>query len=163
RVSGNPVFDLVLLPLGLGLFGFIEPCSLGSTLVFIKVIEGRRAAAKLLEVSVFAVTRAVFIGLLGLAAALVGAAFLPFQRAAWRVLGALYAALGALYLAGQAGWLMRSFGPRLAGLSGARGAASLGVLFGFNIPACAAPLLLALLASAAAGGATGQRLGAGFI
>jgi cytochrome c-type biogenesis protein len=27
----------VLLPIGLGLFGFIEPCSIGSTLVFINL------------------------------------------------------------------------------------------------------------------------------
>jgi hypothetical protein len=27
--------DLVVLPVGFGLFGFIEPCSIGSTLIFI--------------------------------------------------------------------------------------------------------------------------------
>lgn len=35
---------LVALPIGLGLVGFIEPCSIGSTLVFIKYIEGKTAA-----------------------------------------------------------------------------------------------------------------------
>lgn len=162
-MTGNLAFDLVLLPVGLGLFGFVEPCSLGATLVFIKVMEGRAATIKLRQVTAFALTRAVFIGLLGFAAALVGTAFLPFQRTAWVVLGVLYAVLGGLYLAGRAGWLMRSFGPRLSALAGVRGAAGLGVLFGFNIPACAAPLLLALLAAAAAGGATGETLATGFV
>lgn len=162
-MTGNLAFNLVLLPVGLGLFGFVEPCSLGATLVFIKLMEGRAATIKLWQVTAFALTRAVFIGLLGFAAALVGTAFLPFQRAAWVVLGALYVALGGLYLTGRAGWLMRSFGPRLSTLAGVRGAAGLGVLFGFNIPACAAPLLLALLAAAAAGGATGETLATGFV
>ena len=43
-----------------------------------------------------------------------------------------------------------------------RGSASLGVLFGLNVPACAAPLLAALLAAQAAGGAAGGTLAAGF-
>jgi cytochrome c-type biogenesis protein len=43
-----------------------------------------------------------------------------------------------------------------------RGSAGLGVLFGLNIPACAAPLLAALLAAAAATGASGATVTAGF-
>ncbi len=42
------------------------------------------------------------------------------------------------------------------------GSAGLGVLFGLNIPACAAPLLAALLAAAAATGASGATVTAGF-
>ncbi|MBI2294154.1 MAG: hypothetical protein HYU73_28210, partial [Betaproteobacteria bacterium] len=42
----------VLLPIGLGLFGFIEPCSIGSTLVFIKAMEGKAPAVKLWQVGV---------------------------------------------------------------------------------------------------------------
>ena len=30
------LFNLLFLPAGLGLFGFIEPCSIGSSLIFIK-------------------------------------------------------------------------------------------------------------------------------
>lgn len=56
-----------------------------------------------------------------------------------------------------------SFGPGLARLSGLRGSAGLGVLFGLNIPACAAPLLAALLAAAAATGASGATVASGFI
>ena len=63
-------------------------------------------------------------------------------------------ALGVLYLAGRAGFLMRSLGPGVRRLSGARGALALGVLFGLNVPACAAPLLFALFGTAAIGGAT---------
>ncbi len=149
------VTSLVLLPMGLGLLGFVEPCSIGSTLVFVRYLEGKEAAIKLTQVSVFAGTRAVFIGLLGMLAVWLGTAFLGFQRAAWVVLGAVYVLLGTLYVADKAGALMVSLGPSLARLSGLRGSAGLGVLFGLNIPACAAPLVIALLGAAAAGGAAG--------
>src|SRR3546814_1366678 len=49
---------------------------------------------------------------------------------------------------------MVTLGPSLKRLGRLRGSAGLGLLFGLNIPACAAPLLLALLAGAATTGAT---------
>jgi len=55
---------------------------------------------------------------------------------------------------------MVSIGPSITHLSGLQGLVGLGVLFGPNIPACAAPLLLALL-GATAGGATSAVLGSG--
>lgn len=155
--------NVVLLPLGLGLFGFVEPCSIASTLLFIKTVEGKAPAEKLIQVAVFTLTRAVFIGLLGVLAVLAGSAFLNFQRVAWFVLGTIYTLLGLVYLAGRAGTLMMSLGPGLRRLADTRGAAALGMIFGLNIPACAAPLIFALLAAAAASGATGATLATGFI
>lgn len=160
---GNAFLDLVALPLAFGLLGFIEPCSIGSTLIFVKAMEGKPAAVKLVQISLFAGFRAGFIGLLGVAAVIVGAAFFGFQKVAWIALGALYAALGVLYLSGRIGWLMRSFGPSLVRITSVRGSAALGVLFGLNIPACAAPLLLALLGASAAGGARGGSAAQGFL
>lgn len=157
------LLNTVALPIFFGLFGFIEPCSIGSTLIMVKQMEGRTGRQKIAQMLVFAGTRGLFIGLLGVVAASVGAAFLGWQRAAWFMLGALYVALGLMYLSGRAGWLMRSFGPRLDRLRSTRGSLALGLLFGLNIPACAAPLLLALLGLAAAGGASAADLGAGFV
>ena len=153
----------MLLPVGLGLLGFVEPCSIGSTLLVIKHLEGKGAASKLTQVGVFAGTRAVFVGLLGVLAVVLGAAFVGFQRAAWVALGAVYVLIGLLYLAGRAGALMVSLGPGLACLSGTRGSAALGLLLGLNVPPCAGPLLLALLGAAAAGGASGGTLAGGFV
>lgn len=155
--------DLVVLPIGLGLFGFVEPCSIGSTLVFIKYLEGKSAAEKLVQVALFTATRALFIGFLGVLAVLVGAAFIGLQKAAWILLGAIYIAIGILYVSGRAEALMLSLGPSLSRISGSRGSVSLGLLFGLNIPACAAPLIFALLGMAAAGGVAGNTLAAGFI
>jgi cytochrome c-type biogenesis protein len=157
------VFQLLVLPAGLGLFGFIEPCSIGSSLLFVKYLEDEGAAEKIRQTALFAATRAVFIGLLGVAAVAVGSGFVAFQKTAWIVLGVLYGLLGVLLVAGRAGALMVAIGPGLAKVSGLRGSAALGFLFGLNIPACAAPLLAALLAAAAASGASGATVTAGFI
>ena len=77
--------------------------------------------------------------------------------------GCSYVALGLLYLLRLTGKLMVSLGPSLAQLSGSRGSAALGILFGLNIPACAGPLIFALLGMAAAGGTEGGAFAAGFV
>jgi cytochrome c-type biogenesis protein len=141
------LWTLLVLPLGLGLLGFIEPCTVGSSLLFVKYLEGKEAAAKLLETSVFTATRALFIGALGALAALIGSAFLDLQRWFWVLLGSAYVVLGLVYLAGKHWKLMRVLGPKLNRVRTARGAATLGVIFGLNIPACAAPLLAAVFAA----------------
>ena len=162
-MTGFTLTRLVLLPLGLGLLGFLEPCSLGSTLILVKHLEGKSSAVKFAQVTIFAGTRAVFVGLLGMLAVVLGTAFLGLQRGAWIVLGAFYVLLGLIFVLGKARVLMLSLGPSLAQLATLRGSASLGVVFGLNIPACAAPLLVALLGAAAAGGASGGTLASGFI
>ena len=158
----DPLVAAILLPIGLGLFGFIEPCSIGSTLVFINVMENRPPTVKLWQVGVFTATRALFIGALGALAVLVGSAFIGFQKAMWAGLGGLYVALGLLFVAGRAGYIMTSLGPSLARIGEVRGSAALGLLFGLNIPACSAPLLFALLGAATASGVSGATLANGF-
>ncbi len=141
------LWTTIAVPLGLGLLGFVEPCTVGSSLLFVKYLEGRDATAKLVDTAAFALTRALLIGALGAVAALVGEEFLHIQRWFWVLLGALYMMLGLLYLAKQQWRLMRAFGPGLRRGRGARGSATLGVLFGLNIPACALPILGALMAA----------------
>lgn len=138
---------LVLLPIGLGLLGFIEPCTVGSSLLFVKVLEGKSARAKLLETAVFAGTRTLFIGALGALAALIGSSFLDLQRWFWIALGSGYVLLGSLYLAGAQWRIARALGPTLASATATRRAAALGLLFGLNVPACAAPLLAGVFAA----------------
>ncbi len=45
------LMNLVVAPVGLGLLGFVEPCSIGSSLVFIKYVEGKSATAKLAQMT----------------------------------------------------------------------------------------------------------------
>ncbi|MEX2198057.1 MAG: hypothetical protein WD886_04555 [Burkholderiales bacterium] len=161
-MPGGELASLVLLPIGLGLFGFVEPCAIGATLLFIKTMEGASAPAKIAQVIAFTASRAIFTGLLGALAVLLGSLFLGLQKAIWLAVGLLYAAIGVLYLTGRTGLLMRALGPRLAALSSPRGSIALGASLGLVIPACAAPLLLALIAAAAASGASGVTLAQGF-
>lgn len=143
----------LVIPLGLGLLGFVEPCTVGSSLLFVKYLEGKTQAAKLMETVVFTVTRGLFIGAFGIVAALAGSVFLNLQRWFWVLLGSAYVVLGLLYLVGKQTVFMRVLGPKLKNARRARGAATLGIIFGLNIPACAAPLLAAVFA-ATAGAAT---------
>src|SRR5262249_26430654 len=108
---------IVVLPLGLGLLGFIEPCSIGSTLIFIKSLEGRDPTTKFAQVGLFALTRATIIGLMGMAAVLIGTAFVGLQQAMWILLGAIYLLIGVIYATGRADRLAVRLGPSLAGLS----------------------------------------------
>jgi cytochrome c-type biogenesis protein len=102
---------LFLLPLGLGLVGFVEPCTVGSSLLFLKYLEGKATPVKVRETIAFAITRALFIGGLGALAALVGEVFLDIQRAFWIFLGAAYVGLGALYVMHKQGVLIEVWDP----------------------------------------------------
>jgi cytochrome c-type biogenesis protein len=162
-MTGFDVINIVWLPLGLGLFGFIEPCSVGASLLFIKYLEGKDTRRKFFQVSIFTLVRALLMGVLGLLAVWLGTVFFGLQQGLWIVFGMIYVALGIMYLTGKSGALLVSLGPSLSRLSGFTGSAGLGILFAFNIPACAAPLIFALLGTAAAGGAGGGALASGFV
>lgn len=140
---------LVALPVGLGLLGFVEPCTVGSSLLFLYYLEGRSEKEQLQQIVVFAVMRGLLMGLLGVAAVGVGAAFVEFQKGAWAIMGLAYVLLGIAYLTGHVDRLKRSVGIGLGKLQGHRAAALIGAIFAFNIPACAGPLLIALLGAAA--------------
>jgi len=152
--------SMLFLSAGLGLFGFVEPCTVGSSVLFIKYLEGRDRAAKISQALIFMVTRAVFIGALGAGVAYLGSVFIDLQKGGWLILGSVYLLLGVLFILGKGGALSRSIGVGLSRLSGRRGTLALGVIFGLNIPACAAPLIFALLGATALG--TGASAAVGF-
>ena len=152
---------MVLLSAGLGLIGFVEPCSVGSSVLFIKFVEGRNRAAKISQAVIFMMTRAIFIGAMGAGAALFGTLFLELQKGGWLLLGTAYLLLGIVYLLGRGAVLSRSIGIGMERISGNRGSAALGILFGLNIPACSAPLIFALLGASAVG--TGANVANGFV
>lgn len=131
-------WELFSLAVGLGLLSFIEPCTIGGHLLFIRYLEGHNRRWQLVQTILFTLTRALFIGLLGVGIAYIGNAFFDLQHIFWIMLGVGYGAVGVLYLTGKQGSLMHSFGlhPQHN-----HGAIALGLLFGLNIPACAAPLL----------------------
>jgi cytochrome c-type biogenesis protein len=152
---------MALLAVGLGLVGFVEPCTVGSSVLFIKYLEGRDRAAKIYQAFIFMITRAVFVGALGAGAALFGTLFIDFQKGGWLLLGSIYLLLGIVFILGKGAFLSNSIGVGMSRLSGKRGSVALGVIFGLNIPACAAPLIFALLGATAIG--TASNATSGFI
>lgn len=152
------LFTALALAAGLGLLGFLEPCSVGSHLLFLKYINAGSPALKAFQTAVFTLTRAAFMAALGLLAAVIGTAFTGLQHGLWGVLGTLYVLLGLFYLAGGGPWLMGRLSRSLPGAQGTGGSVGLGILFGLNIPVCAAPLLGVLLGDTAARAAAGGGL-----
>lgn len=156
-MTAMTLWQAMALALGLGLLAFLEPCSVGGHLLFVKSLPDGPKRNRLAPTLVFTLTRSALMAALGVAAALIGAAFSGLQAILWAFLGLVYFGLGILYLAGGAGWMMRRIGVWLPLPESRSGnAAALGVLFGLNIPACAAPLLAVLLGQAAARVAAGQ-------
>ncbi|GAC1563515.1 MAG: hypothetical protein NVS2B7_37460 [Herpetosiphon sp.] len=150
---------LLALAVGLGLLGFIEPCTIGAHLVFLTYLTGKRRGEQVAQTATFALTRALFMGLIGALVAVIGKLFFDVQRGFWLALGLSYAVLGLVYLLGKQGLFTRELGPRLRAPRSRYGAAAVGVLFGLTIPACAAPLVGTLL-GASLGAAT---VGRGFL
>ena len=145
---------LLALAVGLGLLGFVEPCSIGANMVFLGHLREKRRGARLRETAKFALVRSAVLGLFGLGTALLGSSLFAAQKGFWLLLGLLYLVLGvAVILNARFRWGL--FGHISVGrLQPERGGRSLGLglLFGLNLPACAYPLMLALLGPGAVSG-----------
>ena len=147
-----------LLAAGLGLLGFVEPCSVGSHLVFLKYLDSREPADRFIQTLLFTLTRSGLMALLGVLAVLMGGAFTGLQEGIWVALGSLFVLLGAVYLSGGAGRVIRTLNGVLPHFSGTSGSFALGVVFGLNIPICAAPILAWLFGGAVAQASAGASL-----
>lgn len=147
-------FYLLTLAVGLGLLGFVEPCSMGANMVFLGHLREKGRVTRLRETAKFALVRSAVLGLFGLGIAFLGSSVFTAQKGFWLLLGLLYLALGvAVILNARFRWGL--FGRvSLGRLLPERGGRSLGMglLFGLNLPACAYPLMLALLGPGAASG-----------
>jgi cytochrome c-type biogenesis protein len=142
------------LAAGLGLLGFVEPCSVGSHLIFLKFLDQLPERQRVLQTLIFTSVRAALMAALGVLAALIGTRFLGIQRGLWAVLGSFYILLGLIYLGGGAPWMIRRMDRLLPRVSATAGGVTLGAVFGLNIPACAAPLLTVLLGGLVYGAST---------
>ncbi len=145
--------QLVIIPVLFGLIGFVEPCSLGANILFLSQIAGREAAVRRAEAIAFALTRALFLGIIGFIAGLLGALLVGVSSAYAAILGVLYISLGLGVLAlGRSPISLPDLTPLLDRF---RGAVPLGVLFGLSAPTCAAPLLIVLAGQGTLAGGLG--------
>lgn len=145
-------FSFLALAFGLGLLGFIEPCSIGANGIFLGYLQKKDRNFRIRETVRFALARAVILGLFGLSVAFLGNLIFSAQKGFWLVLGLVYLALGLLVIL-NASFSWGIFGRLSMGRFLPRHhALSMGFLFGLNLPACAYPLLLALLGRSVASG-----------
>ncbi len=137
------IYQIILLPVAFGLLGFVEPCSIGANIIFMGYLESRESS-KVLEAVKFMMTRALFLGLIGLAVGILGQSLRTGAYSYSLVLGILYVALGFVGIF----WRYRGKGFRSIDLGRyfpKEGAVPLGVIFGLSAPACSLPLFLGLI------------------
>ncbi len=144
--------SLILLPIGLGLLGFIEPCTIGGHLVFLDTQEKRSRSEKIRAVGVFVAARALVTGLFGASIALLGKFLIGIQTGMWLIFGSIYLLIGLFFLFGHSGLIKRRINLAPAAWKRAENPVVLGLAFGLNIPACSAPILFGLLGLAATTG-----------
>ncbi len=85
---------LLALAVGLGLLGFVEPCSIGTNMVFLGHLREKGRGDRLWETAKFALVRSMVLGLFGLGIAILGGSVFAAQKGFWLLLGLLYLALG---------------------------------------------------------------------
>lgn len=144
--------SIVLLPIGLGLLGFVEPCTIGGHLLFLRTLQGASRPKRLSAFALFVGVRILVMGGIGAAAAAVGARLVSAQTTLWLVFGIVYLLIGVAYLSGNAGRVQRALNFAPGAALGSANPALLGIALGLNIPACAAPILFGLFGVAASVG-----------
>ncbi len=146
------LYSILLLPLGLGLLGFIEPCTIGGHLLFLDTQKNRSNREKLDAVLAFIATRSLVAGLFGALIAFLGQKVIAAQTGIWLMFGIIYLVIGMAFLIGKTGFIKRRVNLAPTAWKQARNPFILGLAFGLNIPACAAPILFGLLGLAATTG-----------
>ena len=145
-------FSLFLLPVGLGLLGFVEPCTIGGHLLFLDTQKTRSQSEKVSAVLIFVVTRSLVAGLFGALISWLGHKLIGVQTGIWLIFGLLYLAMGLIFVSGRAGLIKKQIDLAPAAWKRASSPLILGLAFGLNIPACAAPILFGLLGLATSAG-----------
>lgn len=144
--------SLILIPIGLGLLGFIEPCTIGGHLLFLDTQNERHRREKISAVITFVLVRAIVMGLFGGVIAYVGQKLIGVQTRFWLVFGGIYLIVGLAFIFGKAGFIKQKIDLSPAVWKQTQSPVVLGLAFGLNIPACAAPILFGLLSLAATTG-----------
>ncbi|MGX9857572.1 hypothetical protein ACR03S_19470 (plasmid) [Limimaricola variabilis] len=152
-------FQMLLPAFGLGLLGFVEPCTLGAHALFLEGQRRRPAAQRLSAALVFLLARVVVMGGFGGLVVLLGQRLIGVQTGMWLVFGAVYLGLGAAILSRRDRALRRRVGLAPGHWKLAGNPLLQGLAFGLNIPACAAPILFGLIGAASLSGSAA----AGFV
>lgn len=145
--------NTIALSFGLGLLGFIEPCTIGAHMLFLGAQRTRSMRHRLAAVAIFLAARVVVMGGFGGLIVILGQRLIGVQTGAWVVFGAIYLCLGLGFLIGWERVLRYRIGLGPEHWKSASNPLFQGLAFGLNIPACAAPILFGLMGTAVASGA----------
>lgn len=140
----------LLLAFGLGLLGFVEPCTIGAHMLFLGSQRTRPMGQRLSAALIFLLARLAVMGGFGGMIVVLGQRLIGLQTGAWLIFGAIYLGLGATILAGWDKPMRRRFGVAPDRWKMASSPLLQGLAFGLNIPACAAPILFGLMGTATA-------------
>lgn len=138
------LYDSILIPMALGLIGFVEPCSLGVNMIFLTRVKGFGRAKRISETLIFILVRGIFLALVGLSAAFIGSRIITLQSSLFWALGGVYILLGVIGIVNKYRPIFRHE-INISKFFSDKGAVALGFVFGPVIPACAIPLVLALV------------------
>lgn len=138
------IWDILILPMLLGLLGFFEPCSLGVNTIFVNYIRRFDVPVRIAETILFTIVRAIVLSLVGLSVAVIGRKFFVFQQTYFLGLGAFFIVVGIFAILRRAKKISIPT-INLLRFVKKKNTISMAILFGLMIPACAIPLILALL------------------
>lgn len=142
------IISVVLLPAVTGLVGGFTPCALGINTIFVGALAGKPRAARLGNWLLLASVRAALLTGLGLLFGLIGEVVGEVAAVYQQAINIGLIVLGALFIISRFRPLPL---PALSladpdAFQGRRSLVAMGLLFGLDISACIAPLVLALLA-----------------
>ncbi|MDP6806070.1 MAG: hypothetical protein QF902_12205 [Rhodospirillales bacterium] len=92
---------VLVVPLGLGLLGFVEPCTVGGHLVFLRAMADHPLKARPVSTLTFTLVRTLVMGSFGALIALVGGLLIEVQTALWMVFGSIYVVIGLAFAVGR--------------------------------------------------------------
>lgn len=144
----------LIFAFGLGLLGFVEPCTIGAHMLFLDGQTRRPVADRFKAAMAFLAARLVIMGGIGGLIVVLGQQLIGVQTSFWLVFGGIYLALGLATVFGAEKLLRTRIRMTPDTWRAATNPVLQGVAFGFNIPACAAPILFGLIGASAVAGAT---------
>ena len=136
-------YNIIIIPMVFGLIGFLEPCSLGINIVFLHRTSSYKRGKRIKEALLFTLVRGFVLAGMGLSAAFIGSRFIKVQSSIFVAMGVVFVIAGALNLVN---YFKPIFGRiNFSRYFAKRGSASMGLIFSLIIPACAVPIVLALI------------------
>ncbi|PZX12455.1 cytochrome c-type biogenesis protein [Palleronia aestuarii] len=145
-------YQTLLLAFGLGLLGFIEPCTIGAHMLFLGGQRARPMGRRLGAAAIFLLARLVIMGGFGGMIVVLGQRLIGVQTGAWLIFGVIYLGLGFAIFAGWDRSMRHRIGFAPERWKVASNPLVQGLAFGLNIPACAAPILFGLMGAATVSG-----------